>query len=85
MLLKKIKTIKFPFQDNGLGIAIESREKIFESFFTTKRNTNCTGLGMSILYNRVVHQLKGEVKYDLSQAQGVKVNIKLLLKSALQQ
>ena len=67
------------YQDNGQGIPAENREKIFEPFYTTKRNTNCTGLGMTILYNRVVHQLKGEIAYDLAENHGVKVNIKLPL------
>ena len=71
------KFIIIKYQDNGQGIPVENKEKIFEPFYTTKRNTNCTGLGMSILYNRVVHQLKGEIEYDLAKERGVNITIKL--------
>lgn len=70
-------TITIQYQDNGQGISHENKDKIFEPFYTTKRNTNCTGLGMSILYNRVIHQLKGEIMYDLTTKEGFKVNITL--------
>jgi signal transduction histidine kinase len=71
--------ITIEYRDNGQGIPLEHRERIFDPFYTTKRNTNCTGLGLSILYNRVVHQLKGEIHYDLAKSQGIKVIIKFPL------
>ena len=37
-------------------------DKVFDPFFTTKRGNGGSGLGMNIVYNLVVHQLKGSIK-----------------------
>lgn len=65
------------YEDNGQGIEQENKDKVFEPFYTTKRNTSCTGLGMSILYNRVVHQLDGEITFDSENINGFKMKITL--------
>jgi len=36
------------FEDNGPGIPDEIRDKILLPFFTTKKGTNGTGLGLSL-------------------------------------
>jgi signal transduction histidine kinase len=81
--VKNDSYVSIEYQDNGQGIKEENKEKIFEPFYTTKRNTNCTGLGMSILYNRVVHQLKGELVFNDQSTSGFKLTIKLPLVSRI--
>jgi len=49
------------YADNGHGIQPELREKIFNPFFTTKRNQGGSGLGLHIIYNIISHQLGGNV------------------------
>ncbi|WP_022941896.1 sensor histidine kinase [Psychromonas hadalis] len=48
--------------DDGKGMPFDVAEKIFEPFFTTQRGHGGSGLGLSIVYNLVVHQLKGRIK-----------------------
>ncbi|BAZ32082.1 integral membrane sensor signal transduction histidine kinase [Cylindrospermum sp. NIES-4074] len=47
--------------DNGLGIAPENQQKIFETFFTTKPRGIGTGLGLAITQEIVVENHKGKV------------------------
>jgi len=48
--------------DDGKGMPPEVAEHVFEPFYTTQRGNGGSGLGMSIVYNLVVHQLQGTVK-----------------------
>ncbi|MDX1474000.1 MAG: ATP-binding protein, partial [Reinekea sp.] len=49
------------YWDNGIGLTTDSREHIFEPFYTTARARGGTGLGMSIVYNLVRQKLTGEL------------------------
>lgn len=50
-------------RDNGTGIPKKSIDKVFEPFFTTKpTGKGNTGLGLSICYDTVVKQHKGELR-----------------------
>ena len=55
-------TVQIDYSDNGKGLDTESREKIFEPFYTTARSEGGTGLGMSIVYNLIVQSLKGQIE-----------------------
>lgn len=48
--------------DNGLGVASEIREKIFENFFTTKEMGEGTGLGLS-LCRKIAEDHQGSLDY----------------------
>ncbi len=47
--------------DNGPGIAQEDRDKIFQTFFTTKDMGKGTGLGLSIS-NRIIQSHQGKIE-----------------------
>ena len=51
-------------RDNGIGIAPEIRDKLFQPFFTTKPTGEGTGLGLSISYDIVVQQHGGTIEVD---------------------
>lgn len=53
--------IEIQVSDTGTGVANELREKIFETFFTTKMNGRGTGLGMTIV-KRIVDAHCGSIE-----------------------
>jgi signal transduction histidine kinase len=51
-------------RDNGVGIAPEIKDKLFQPFFTTKPTGEGTGLGLSISYDIVTQQHGGTITVD---------------------
>jgi two-component system, NtrC family, sensor kinase len=51
-------------RDNGIGIPLENRDKLFQPFFTTKPTGEGTGLGLSTSYEIVTQQHGGTIKID---------------------
>ncbi len=49
------------FKDDGIGMADETIDNIYQPFFTTKRNSGGTGLGMNIVYNIIKKKLQGKI------------------------
>jgi signal transduction histidine kinase len=56
--------IEIRIGDNGIGIAPEVKEKIFNPFFTTKPAGEGTGLGLSMSHDIVVKQHGGTIDVD---------------------
>jgi signal transduction histidine kinase len=59
------------YQDNGRGMTEEAEKKVFDPFYTTNRAGGGSGLGMNIVYNLVVHRLKGQIFIKEKQSTGV--------------
>lgn len=51
-------------RDNGLGIAPDIIDKIFNPFFTTKPPGEGTGLGLSLIQDIIVAQHQGDIKIN---------------------
>ena len=64
------------YSDNGKGIALKERDKVFEPFFTTRRGSGSTGLGLHIISNLVVAKLGGTIDLHSEEGQGVRFVIR---------
>ena len=69
------------YKDSGRGMSEEVLEKIFNPFFTTRRNAGGTGLGMHIVYNIVTQKLKGKIECHSKPDEGCNIVIHLPLES----
>ncbi|MGL1890121.1 MAG: HAMP domain-containing histidine kinase [Spirochaetaceae bacterium] len=63
------------YTDNGVGIGNVNPDKIFEPFYTTKKESGGNGLGMHIVYNLVVKSLKGKIEYIKLPHRGISFRI----------
>jgi signal transduction histidine kinase len=61
-------SVKIKFKDDGVGIKIEDKEKIFDPFFSTKQK-NGTGLGLSIT-KTIIQKHDGEIKVESEPGKG---------------
>lgn len=55
--------------DNGVGIPESIREKIFDPFFSTKKGSRGTGLGLTMVYN-IVQQHRGVIDIESLEGKG---------------
>jgi signal transduction histidine kinase len=56
--------VEVRIKDNGDGMADSVKKRIFEPFFTTKPTGSGTGLGLSMSYDIIVQQHKGELRVE---------------------
>jgi signal transduction histidine kinase len=57
-------SVEIRIRDNGTGIPLEVKEKMFNPFFTTKPAGEGTGLGLSMSHDIVVKQHGGTIDVD---------------------
>jgi signal transduction histidine kinase/ligand-binding sensor domain-containing protein len=65
--------------DDGDGIAPAHLARVFDPFFTTRRNEGGTGLGLHIVYNLVTQKLGGSIRVDSRVGAGTRFDIALPL------
>ncbi len=65
------------YADNGIGMTEELLKKVWQPYFTTKRNEGGSGLGMQIIYNIIVRTLKGTIRFLSSPNQGVNCEMRI--------
>lgn len=75
--------ITLNYSDNGSGMDEEVKSKIFEPFYTTRRGSGGSGLGMFILHNLVTQTLSGEITCNSKQGEGTHFNISFPKKMVL--
>ncbi len=64
-------------RDNGVGIAPDIRDKLFQPFFTTKPTGEGTGLGLSISYDIVTQEHGGGIEVDSRPGEFTEFTIRL--------
>ncbi|HYE49603.1 MAG TPA: ATP-binding protein [Azospirillaceae bacterium] len=63
--------------DNGAGMPEAVRARAFDPFFTTRRGSGGTGLGLHIVHNLVTGPLGGTVSLDTAPGSGTRVTLTL--------
>ncbi|WP_426341412.1 ATP-binding protein [Pseudoduganella sp. S-14] len=71
--------VRLVYSDDGVGIAPELQQKIFEPFFSTKVGAGGSGLGMYIVNNLVCGAMQGSVSLASAPGQGVRFEFRLPL------
>jgi signal transduction histidine kinase len=71
MRIKKDKKdfVRISFTDTGCGIPKEQLLRIFEPFYTTKKQWRSAGLGLSICY-QILKQHKGDISVESTLGKG---------------
>ena len=72
---RKGDNIVIDYSDDGKGISQEHMKNIFTPFFTTRRGSGGSGLGLSIVYNLVTGTLKGSITANSTEGQGTQFKI----------
>lgn len=62
-------TVQIAFADTGAGIAAAHIDKIFDPFYTTKKDEEGTGLGLSVSYG-IVHEHDGDIRVESQPGRG---------------
>jgi signal transduction histidine kinase len=66
------------FQDTGVGMSEEVKQKMFDPFFTTRKIGEGTGLGLAIAYG-IVQKHKGWLEVSSKEGKGTTVTLYLPL------
>ena len=67
--------VQLDFSDNGNGISDEHKKNIFDPFYTTRRGSGGSGLGLHIVYNLITGTLKGSINFSSQPSQGTTFHI----------
>jgi signal transduction histidine kinase len=71
------EAVEVKVRDNGIGIALDVRDKLFQPFFTTRPTGEGTGLGLSISYDIVTQQHGGTIEVDSEVGEFTQFTIRL--------
>jgi hemerythrin-like metal-binding protein len=64
--------VRIEYSDDGAGMSEETLQHAFEPFYTTRRATGGSGLGLYIAYNLVQQGLHGTIRCESAPGQGTR-------------
>ena len=63
------------YSDDGKGVPVNIRNRIFDPFVTTRRGEGGSGLGLHLVYNLVTQALDGSIKLNTENKKGAQFTI----------
>lgn len=66
------RRITIDYADNGAGMSAETLQHAFEPFYTTRRGTGGSGLGLYIAYNLATQGLHGTIRCTSASGEGAR-------------
>ena len=73
---KKGEIVRVEFYDNGVGIKREDLHKVFDPFFTTRREAGGTGLGLSVSFG-IIRDFGGTISVESEEGKFTRFIIEL--------
>ncbi|WP_051207075.1 sensor histidine kinase [Saccharospirillum impatiens] len=70
-------TLELIYEDDGEGMGPDTQKRMFDPFFTTRRSSGGSGLGMNIVFNLVTGKLNGKIRLDSPPYQGCRLIISI--------
>jgi signal transduction histidine kinase len=67
--------VEIGIRDNGTGMTVDVKEKMFNPFFTTKPTGEGTGLGLSISHDIIVKQHGGSIEVDTQPGEFTEITV----------
>ncbi|HEX5757286.1 MAG TPA: two-component regulator propeller domain-containing protein, partial [Arenimonas sp.] len=65
------------YSDNGRGMSPETAARAFDPFFTTRRGSGGSGLGLHLVYNLITRLLGGHVELHSTPGEGTEFEIRI--------
>jgi ligand-binding sensor domain-containing protein/signal transduction histidine kinase len=75
------ETVVLRFSDNGAGMPADAAARAFDPFFTTRRGSGGSGLGLHVVYNLTTQLLGGRIELHSSPGHGTSVVVTLPLQA----
>lgn len=64
------------YRDDGAGMSDEVRRQVFDPFFTTRRGTGGSGLGLHIVWNLAIQVLGGSITCESGPGAGTRFELR---------
>ena len=73
--------LELRFSDNGRGMDANVARRAFDPFFTTRRGSGGSGLGLHVIHNLVTQLLGGDIELTTAPGQGAQFLIRIPLRA----